>query len=203
MPKTQIIKQLTDMKVVPPNSDITTGACSCKVATLILIAQIVIRKNLQLTNTKSKKNLDKIKNQQNKNITEKLDSDNINEKNKKREYRSENNTKKEKKKDEENKRYDYDKKTRNSENDVPTEKQKTAYILGDSMVKKSNGYLLMKNVRHKFLVKVRPFSGAKVSCMVDHVKPTIRNDKPDHVILEQIICILEQMIFVMRKEQVK
>ena len=71
------------------------------------------------------------------------------------------------------------------------------------MVRKLNGYLLPKKVRHNFLVKVRPFSGAKVSCMVDHVKPTIRNDKPDHVILEQIICILEQMIFVMRKEQVK
>ena len=51
------------------------------------------------------------------------------------------------------------------------------------MVKKLNGYRLTKKVRHKFLVKVRPFSGAKVGCMVDHVKPTIRNDKPDHVIL--------------------
>ena len=51
------------------------------------------------------------------------------------------------------------------------------------MVKKLNGYLLTKKVRHKFLVKVRPFTGAKVSCMVDHVKPTIRDDKPDHVIL--------------------
>ena len=28
----------------------------------------------------------------------------------------------------------------NIENDVPMEKQKTAYILGDSMVKKLNGY---------------------------------------------------------------
>ena len=51
------------------------------------------------------------------------------------------------------------------------------------MVKKLNGYLLTKKVRHKFLVKVRPFTGAKVSCMVDHVKPAIRDDKPDHVIL--------------------
>ena len=51
------------------------------------------------------------------------------------------------------------------------------------MVKKLNGYLFTKKVRHKFLVKVRPFTGAKVSCMVDHVKPTIRDDKPDHVIL--------------------
>ena len=37
--------------------------------------------------------------------------------------------------------------------------------------------------RHKFLVKVDPFSGAKVSCMVDYVKLTISDDKPDHVIL--------------------
>ena len=62
--------------------------------------------------------MDKIKIQQNKNITEKLNSDNIDEKNKKREYRSQKNTKKEKKKDEENKRYEHGKKTRNSESDV-------------------------------------------------------------------------------------
>ena len=30
--KTQIIKQLTDTKVVPSSSDITAGACSCKIA---------------------------------------------------------------------------------------------------------------------------------------------------------------------------
>ena len=51
------------------------------------------------------------------------------------------------------------------------------------MVKNLNGYLLTKKVRHKFLVKVRPFTDAKVSCMVNHVKPTIRDYKPDHVIL--------------------
>ena len=51
------------------------------------------------------------------------------------------------------------------------------------MVKKLNGYLLTKKVSHKFLVKIRPFSDVKVSCMVDHVKPTIRGDKPDYVIL--------------------
>ena len=42
---------------------------------------------------------------------------------------------------------------------------------------------LQKNVRHKFFVKVRPFSATKVSCMVDHVRPIILDDKPDHVIL--------------------
>ena len=35
------------------------------------------------------------------------------------------------------------------------------YILGDSMVKKLNGYLLTRKIRHKHLVKVRSFSGAK------------------------------------------
>ena len=163
--KTQIIKQVTDMEVAPSNSDITTGACSCKVASIHTYRADNNYKEPSIdpeTNTKSNKNLDKIKNEQNKNITEKLDSDNINEKNKKRKYRSENNTKKEKKKEEENKRYEYGKKTRNSEN---RKKQKTVYILGDSMVKKLNWYFLTKKVRHKFLVKVRPFSGAKVSCM--------------------------------------
>ena len=76
-----------------------------------------------------------------------------------------------------------DKKEKNNVNDITKEKQETVYILGDSMVKKLNGYLLTKKVRHKFLVIVRPFSGAKVSCMVDHVKPTLRDDKPDHIIL--------------------
>ena len=89
----------------------------------------------------------------------------------------------EKKNDEENKRHEYGKKTRNSENDVPTEKQKTISILGDSTVKKLNGFLPTKKVRHKFLVKVSPFSSARVSCMFGHVKPIIRDDKPDHVIL--------------------
>ena len=101
------------MKVVPSNSDINLGAYSCKLASTLTYCVDSNYKEPSIdleTNTKSKENLDKIRNQQNKNITEKLDSDNINEKNKKREYRSENNTKKEKKKDEENKRYEYGKK---------------------------------------------------------------------------------------------
>ena len=147
--KTQIIKHLTDMKVAPSNSDITTGTCSCKVASThtYCVDNNYKEPSIDLeTNTKSNKNLDKSKNQQNKNITEKLDSENINEKSKKREYSSENDTKKEKKNDKENKKHVYGKKTTNSENDVPTEKQKTMYILGDSVVKKLNGYLLTKKL---------------------------------------------------------
>ena len=51
------------------------------------------------------------------------------------------------------------------------------------MVKKLNRYLLAKKVKHKDLVKILLFSGAKVSSMVDHAKPIIRDDKADHVIL--------------------
>ena len=51
------------------------------------------------------------------------------------------------------------------------------------MVKKLNGYLLMKNVRHEFFVKAHSFLGAKVRCRNDHVKLTMAHDKPDHVIL--------------------
>ena len=51
------------------------------------------------------------------------------------------------------------------------------------MVKKLNGFLLTRKLKHKCLVKVRPFSSAKVRCMHDHVKPTIRDFNPDHIIL--------------------
>ena len=84
--KTQIIKQLTDMKVVPSNSGITAGACSRKVASTHTYRSDSNYKEPSIdleTDIKSNKNLDKIKNQQNKYIIEKLDSDNINEKNKK------------------------------------------------------------------------------------------------------------------------
>ena len=57
------------------------------------------------------------------------------------------------------------------------------FILGDSRVKKLNGFLLTRKLKHKCFVKVRPFSSAKVKCMYDHVKSTIRDVNPDHVIL--------------------
>lgn len=71
----------------------------------------------------------------------------------------------------------------NNDSISPTEKLQTAYALGDSIVNKLNNYLLTKKVRHNYLVKVWPFSGAKVNYMADHVKPTLRGDKPNHIIL--------------------
>ena len=66
------------------------------------------------------------------------------------------------------------------------------------MIKNLNGYGLTKKVRHKFLFKVCPFSIAKMNWMVDHIKPTIHDDKPDHVILHT-----GKMNFVVRKQQAK
>ena len=63
-----------------------------------------------------------------------------------------------------------------------TNKEKV-FIIGDSMVKNVNGFLLTRKVNHKCLVKVRSFPGAKVRCLHDYVKPTIRDFHPDHIIL--------------------
>ena len=41
----------------------------------------------------------------------------------------------------------------------------------------------MKKLQNKKLIKVRSFSATKVSCMYDHVNPTIREFNPNHIIL--------------------
>ena len=46
-----------------------------------------------------------------------------------------------------------------------------------------NGYLLTKKVKHRGIVKVRPFTTVKVSCLQDHVKPTIRDVNTQQIIL--------------------
>ena len=65
----------------------------------------------------------------------------------------------------------------------PSKSKETVFILGDSMVKKVNGFHLTKHIKHKYLVKVRSFSSAKTRCMHDHVKPTMRDFNPERVIL--------------------
>ena len=82
---------------------------------------------------------------------------------------------------ENNKKSSYDNKV-NSASSSPTPKE-TVFILRDSMVKKINGFLLTRKLNHKCLVNVRPFNSAKVRCMYDHVKPTVRDFDPDHIIL--------------------
>ena len=56
-------------------------------------------------------------------------------------------------------------------------------IPDNSIVKKLNGYLVTRKIKHKHLVKVCSFLGAKMSCMTDHVKPTLQDINPDHIVL--------------------
>ena len=94
--------------------------------------------------------------------------------------KSEANEKKKQKKKKEN---NY-KETTNRINECRNNKSKTnVYILGDSIVNKLNDYLLIRKIKHKHLVKVRSFSGAKISCLMDHVKPTLQDINLDHIIV--------------------
>ena len=61
--------------------------------------------------------------------------------------------------------------------------KETVFIVDDNMVKKLNGLYLTKNIKHKFLVKVRPCSSAKTRSMYDHAKPTIMKLNPEHIVL--------------------
>ena len=68
----------------------------------------------------------------------------------------------------------------------PTNPQKSktsVFIVGDSMIKKVDGYLLASSLKQQYLVKTRPFSTAKTIDMYDYIKPTQRDFKPEIFIL--------------------
>ena len=54
---------------------------------------------------------------------------------------------------------------------VKSNQNKSAFILGDSMVKDVDGYLLRGSINRKFIIKVKPFSSAKTIDMEDYTKP--------------------------------
>ena len=69
---------------------------------------------------------------------------------------------------------------RNSNESHNTNKSKRyAFINGDSMLKKTDGYLLANSINHKFIVKTRVFPAAKTKDMKDYIKPTKRDFDPD------------------------
>ena len=73
-----------------------------------------------------------------------------------------------------------DKKSNNSSTSVISEK-KNIVILGDNMIKHVNGYDMSKKLKN-CKVYVKSFSGFKVRCMKDHMKPSMI-ENPDHTIL--------------------
>ena len=66
---------------------------------------------------------------------------------------------------------------------IITKKKKKVIIIGDSMIKKIDGYLLTSSINHKYLVKVRPFLGAKSVDMLDYVKPIKRDLDPEAYVI--------------------
>ena len=70
-----------------------------------------------------------------------------------------------------------------SSSNINSKTRKTAFIVGDSMVKKIDGYLLTSSINHRYIVKVRPFLSAKTIDMVDYIKPTQRDFNPDVYLL--------------------
>ena len=60
-------------------------------------------------------------------------------------------------------------------------KKKNVIILGDSVIKHVNCYDIARKL-DKYKVFVKSFSGAKVRCLKDHMKPSLR-DNPDHFVL--------------------
>ena len=57
------------------------------------------------------------------------------------------------------------------------------------MVKNVNAFKLTGMVDHRCILKKRDFSSAKISCMKDYIKPTLRELDPEHVILHGTLSV--------------
>ena len=63
------------------------------------------------------------------------------------------------------------------------QKKKKVIIIGDSMIKKIDGYLLTSSINHKYLVKVRLFLAAKSVDMLGYVKLIKRDLDPEAYVM--------------------
>ena len=71
-----------------------------------------------------------------------------------------------------------------SQNLTNPQKSKTSVVIvGESMIKKFDGYLLLTSLSLQHLVEARPFSKAKTIAMYDYIKPTQRDFKPEIFVL--------------------
>ena len=71
---------------------------------------------------------------------------------------------------------------RNASSNLNTKDIKKVFVLGDSMVKHVQGWDITNRIDIKRKVYVRQFSGSKVDCMKDYMKPCIRENNLDHLI---------------------
>ena len=69
------------------------------------------------------------------------------------------------------------------ENSITEKSKKLAFIIGDSMIKDVDGYLLTGSLNRKYIVKIRLFSSAKTSDMEYYITPTKRDFDPGIYIL--------------------
>ena len=69
-------------------------------------------------------------------------------------------------------------------------KKTSVYIVGDSTIKKVDGYLPTVSLKHQYLVKGRLFSAVKMIDMYDYIKPTLGDFNQ-----KLSFCKLEQTIF--------
>ena len=60
---------------------------------------------------------------------------------------------------------------------------KSIYILGDSVVKDVERRKFKNSLGNNHIASVRGFPGAQVKCLKDYVKPCIRENNPENVIL--------------------
>ena len=86
--------------------------------------------------------------------------------------------------DDTNKINDSEKRTKENQTGkaVVNKNKQKVFILGDSIVKHIQGWEITKKRDNKQKVYVRQFSRSNVSCMRDCVKPSIRENNPDHII---------------------
>ena len=67
-------------------------------------------------------------------------------------------------------------------NENPKSKRDSVIILGDSIIKHTNGWEIAKKLKAECKVFVRNFPEAITHCMADYIKPSIRAQS-NHVIL--------------------
>ena len=132
--------------------------------------------NMNSNNINSKKNIKSIKNNSKENNINSNGGDNSTS-SKQKQASNENNS------SSNNNNSSSSKENNINSSNINSKTRKTAFIIGDSMVKKIDGYLLTSSISHRYIVKVRPFLSAKTIDMVDYIKPTQRDFNPDVYLL--------------------